>query len=107
MPRLEHYRPGVRDHFSKGARGAGKSPPAQAYSLILWLFLRSVPLNQIPQTAQTDFFPADKRFAIAGADGPAPVTGALAQIIQKSRRVRGTTHDKLGLEAGDGLHLAF
>jgi hypothetical protein len=39
-------------------------------------------LKQIAQAAQTDFLAAEEWFTVAGADGPAPIAAAVADVVE-------------------------
>src|SRR5262245_9209595 len=67
---------------------------------------RPVPLDQVAQPAQADLLAANERLAVAGADGPAPVTGPVAQVVQEGRRGGRPAGDELRAVAGHGTHLA-
>src|SRR5437879_7090434 len=61
--------------------------------------------DQVPQTAQPDFFTRQERFAKSYADGPAPIAGAIAYIVQDRRRCHRPTFDELRPIASQRLHL--
>src|SRR2546425_2757960 len=61
--------------------------------------------KQIAQLAYADFFAAEKGLAVGRANRPAPVTGVIAQVIQKRGRRGRPAFDELRAVAGQHAHL--
>src|SRR6516162_7121397 len=77
------YRPVPSTRFEDGKEKRGQGDRPRPASSPMGAARMS---GEIAQTAQTDSFAANKRFAIGRADGPAPVAAAGAEIVQQSRK---------------------
>src|SRR5205809_986752 len=60
-------------------------------------------LDKLLHAAQSYFFPAAERFAVTRADGPAPITAAVPDVIQERRRRRAAL-DELRMVASERVH---
>src|SRR5262245_30281996 len=61
--------------------------------------------RQITQTAQPDLFADRERLSVTGSDRPAPITGAIAQIVEERGGNRWPAFDELRTVAFQRLHL--
>src|SRR5713101_7182613 len=98
------YRPDTWAALTPGQEKSVESVVSPPFIFVAALFASSA---QIAQAAQSDLFATNQRLAAVGTDRPTPITGAVAQVIEQSRRCAGTAVDELRLVTSNGLHLGL
>src|SRR5262249_45515908 len=97
--------------FPKGREGACRpevlgtaSPLFSGCSLRFPCLARS---DQVSQATKSDLFSTDEGLAIAGANGPAPIAGAVAEVVEDRRRRARAAFNELRMIAGNAPHFVI